>query len=151
VCSSDLGRENAEWQTLLDNTKATVYAECKRTPIYNINVNNGANTVQPTEIQSLQTSNSFIGALIKLADNNSDESVRINLAKPTLDTFFASPAAVVEIYGRNGKTLLKRETAKEFLQRLSTSFKLINFVEISSQKNDKGKMMSLKIHEIYKQ
>ncbi|MDR3268475.1 MAG: caspase family protein [Tannerella sp.] len=145
------GNSRPDWNALLNNTKTETYNWRSHTPVYDINVTDNPNTGQPVDIQTPQTSNSFISELIKIADNHSDELIRINLVKPALDNYFASPAAIVEIYGRNGKTLLTRENAKDFLQRISTSIHLISFVEISSQKNENGKITFLKLHEIYKQ
>ncbi len=143
------GNSTPNWSTLLTKTKEETIRLANHTPVFDINLNNSP-TQQSTSNSLIQTNNPFISALIKLSDDNSFEDQRINLIQPTLEKFFESKDAKVEIYGRNAMTLLERETAQEFLERLSTSYKLVNFSEISSKRNANGKITSLKIREIYR-
>ncbi len=152
------GKGDVEWVKLIENTKKNTKRLYDYTPVYDIaldqNNNSNSNNINtPTNNinQMLDTNNEFIATLVKMAANNPNKEDRINLIQPTLLKYFDSPNAVVEIYGRNGTTLLTRENANDFLARVSTSYKLINFVEIKSEKNQNGKYTFVKLHEIYKQ
>jgi len=52
--------------------------------------------------------------------------------------------------GRNCKTIVARETARNFLERLSTEYYLINFNVLSFTQDNNGKITSLRINEVYK-
>ncbi len=143
------GNSPANWNDLLSDTKKGTVRLVNHTPVFDIKLG-GTTTAPPATNNPIQTNNQFIASLIKVSDDNADEMQRINLVQPTISEYFVSPNSKVEIYGRNGKTLLERETAEEFLERLCTSYKLVNFSEISSQKNNSGKIMSIKIREIYR-
>lgn len=145
------------WNTLLENTRTTALnattgrMNTGQTSIFNINIDH-VNINNETEIDVPRSNNPFISALIKMADNGGTELNRINMAQPTLTKYFISPKAIVETYSQNGRTMLSRETALEFLERVGTSYKLINFSIIpTSQTDANGKYIYLKIKEIYKQ
>jgi hypothetical protein len=72
------------------------------------------------------------------------------MVRPILNQWFSSNA-IVEVYGRSGQLRLTRETAKGFLERVSTAYKLINFAELEKQLDNNGKITYLKLHEIYTQ
>jgi len=147
------------WNTLLDNAKTTTFRETSKkaedgvghTPIFDVNLGDGNATV-PTVVGTPQSDNPFVAALIKMADNGADELSRINMVQTVLKQYFASSKSVVETYSKNGRTMLTRETAQEFLERVSTSYKLINFAIFPApQTNADGKFTYLKLTEIYKQ
>ncbi len=144
------GNGQANWENLLSKTKKATFNRRGHTPVYEINLNETSAPV-PQPSTGVQTDNPLIASLIKVADDNLNTTSRINLINPTLNKFFANSYARVEVYGRNRKTLLERETAKDFLERLATSFKLINFVALSVDKNINGKITYLKLQEIYKE
>jgi len=149
---------NASWETLLERTKNTTLAETReadkmkqgQTPVFEINLTGGTNATTSSPVGVQSTNNPLINRLIQMADNGNDYSTRINLVNPTLQYFF-SPSAIVETYSRNGNVLLTRETASDFLERVSTAHKLINFVELRTELDEKGKIKYLKLHEFYKQ
>jgi len=140
----------------------TIVPETKPAPIVKVDDSDTEMTKddsfsESTEIQQRQTSgvgvqqldNSLVSTLIRIADNRNDELSRIRLVDPTLNNFF-SPNAVVETYSQNGRTMLRRDNAREFLEWVSTSNKLINFrIMPESRIGANGKYTYLKITEIY--
>ena len=152
------GQSPIAWNTLLENTKLTTYRETSRdgrtghTPIFDVNIEGQNSQTPAVEIGVPQSDNPFVSALIKMADNGGDELSRIRLVDPALNNYFSSSKAVVETYSQNGRTMLSRENARDFLERVSTSYKLINFsIMPASQTDANGKYTYLKIKEIYKQ
>lgn len=146
---------NASWQTVMEKTKEATYASLitsKHTPYFEIYLDNDTNTgSMPGYTGTQPTSNDpFIASLIRIASDNEDEGRRIDMSRRALSEFFAASNAIVEVIGRNGTTLLARETAEEFLGRISTSFKLVNFTIIDKQTNENGKITRIKLHEVYK-
>ena len=137
-----------KWSSVLESAKSRTSASSGgHTPIYSINVV-GADALQiPTNLPA--SSDPFISALVGLANEKTGDAERFDLVAPTLGKFFASANAKVEIMGKNGTTVVQRQTAESFLRRLSTSFKLVNFAELSSVKNNEGKITELKVHEVY--
>ena len=100
---------------------------------------------------TLSSDISLISALIKIADEKVDELSRIQLVEPALNNYFSSENAAVEVYSSNGKTMLKRENVRDFLERVSTSFNLVNFTIMPESQTDENKKYTfLKIQEIYK-
>ena len=112
---------------------------------------NGDQQLQPNVINIEQLNNQLIAALINMADNDGDKLSRIQMVEPTLNKYFSLTSSTVEIYNQNGRTMLRRENALDFLERVSTSFNLINFsIMPESQTDENGKYTFLKIKEIYK-
>ena len=152
------GQSPITWNILLEKTKTTTYRETSNggkkghTPIFEINIDGQNNQTQATAIVIPQSDNPFISALINMADNGNDALSRIRLVEPVLKDYFSNSNAVVEKYSQNGRTMLGRENARDFLEQVSTSFKLINFcIMPDSQTDSNGKYTYLKIKEIYKQ
>ena len=144
------GNNKADWKILLENTQKTTYQRAKHTPIFEIQLGETTTTITPIDNVQL-TNNPFINALINMADNGGDKTNRVRAVTPVLNEYFSSPTAIVETYSRNGEIRLTKESAQVFLERVSTSYKLINFVELSVTKADNGKITYIKLHEIYKQ
>ena len=113
-------------------------------------------TVAPSVNQSASSSSS-VGQgtsldklLAKVASDDEDEGYRLRLSKQVLRKHFASPNSIVEVIGRNGTTLLARERAAQFMERISTSFKLQGFVILEAKCNTQGLVEHLRVHEIYR-
>ena len=141
-----VGNNNAEWKTLLEGTKQATKTLAGHTPVFSVNVQIAE--VPPPPPAVAPPIPPFKAALAELINSKFDEDYRIKRIQPTLNTFFASPNAIVKIYGRNG-TLLSRETAEEFLERIATTHNLIGFVERDFQKAENGKYTDISLHEIY--
>lgn len=93
---------------------------------------------------------STVDKLLAIADQSKSRTERIKMIDQVVSKVFASDMAKVEVYGRDGKTLLERETARDFVKRLSISQRLVNMVEIKSKTNGNGKVEEIQIHEFYK-
>ena len=147
------GNHQPDWNALMENTRTATVQAARHTPVFEVNINSG--TSQSTASSSApvtgqQTNNPFLNALTKMADNGGDHMERIRSVQPVLHEYFDSPHAIVEIFGRDGKTRLARENALRFLERVSTSYKLVSFVELDVKKTDGGKISYVKLHEIYR-
>ncbi|MDR2564205.1 MAG: caspase family protein [Prevotellaceae bacterium] len=146
------GNQQADWKVLLEKTQKATVKAANHTPVFEVNVNSGSSqsASSSTPVTGQQTNNSFLNALINMADNGGDRNQRVRSVQPVLHEYFDSPHSIVEIFGRDGKTRLVRENAQEFLERVSTSYKLINFVELDVKKTNGGKITYVKLHEIYR-
>ena len=90
----------------------------------------------------------LLSALTNIANDQNDRGYRINLRNKVLNEFFASNAKV-ETVGRNGTTSLSDESAKDFIARISTASRLRNFVIHEKRTDSSGRVIYLKLHEIY--
>ena len=146
------GKNQPDWNSLMENTQKATYQAAQHTPVFEVNVNSGnSQPTAPSTIVGQQTNNSFINALIQMADNGADRTMRIRSVQSVLYEYFDSPNAIVEIFGKDGTVRLSRENAAEFLERVSTSYKLISFVELEVKNTNSDKITYAKLHEIYKQ
>lgn len=151
---------NETWQSILDKTKALALevGKGKQTPYYEIYLKDNIamnevvnNTASQPAVNSHPTTNDPLTvSLVRIANDDEDDRYRIDLSKKILNDYFAAPTVTVEIIGRNGTTLLARETANEFLDRISTSYKLTNFTILDKKTNESGKITRLRLHEIYR-
>ena len=73
------------------------------------------------------------------------------MVTPLLRKHFANGNVIVEALGKDSRTVVNQETAQEFLERLSTSFFLVNFNILSVERDSNRKITSLRVHEVYKQ
>lgn len=148
-----VGNNNADWKTLLERTRTATFNLAAHTPVFSVNVQivdrplTPMPTQPPTPIPTPPVPSLNV-ALSELINTKLNEEYRIDKVQPTLNTFFASASAVVQIYGRNG-TLLRRETAEDFLLRIATTHNLVGFVEHEFQKAANGKYTNINFHEIY--
>ena len=99
---------------------------------------------------SANTQNQVLEGLRQLIDTNIAAPQRIAMVTPILNKYFSNANAIVEMLGRNCKTIVARETARNFLERLSTEYYLINFNVLSFTQDNNGKITSLRINEVYK-
>ncbi|MDR2410916.1 MAG: caspase family protein [Bacteroidales bacterium] len=147
------GNSDANWNALLENVKIATRntsgnSVSNQTPVFEVNLD-GASTPSSITAITPTTNDPFIATLIKMADNGANLKERLDMVDPTLEQWFGSNA-IVEVFGRSGLRL-KRETAKDFLQRISIEHKLTNFAELERKSNSNGKITYLKLHEIYRQ
>ncbi len=148
------GNGEVNWDRLFENTAVTKRRNLGKTdsePQWEVNVRPAGSygNTSPTKNKVVKNSDNFIADLLAIADRKNDEWSRIEKVNPTLNKYFVSDMAKVEIIGRNGRTLVDRQPAKKFLQRLSTTRNLVNIAVIDKQTNGSGKINEMKIHEIY--
>lgn len=108
-------------------------------------------TPNPSSGQSnapiLQPVDKLKDALLSIIDPKVTDNVRLNRASAVLSRYF-NPNASIMIVGRDGRTILEREKASIFLDRIALAPLLVNFV-ILEKEELRGKLSSLTIHEIY--
>ncbi len=77
---------------------------------------------------------------------------RIRLMKELLSGVFANDnvPVPVSIYAKDGKTLLDRRSAADYVRKLATSSQLASLVEVSAKRDGNGKITEMKVHEFYK-
>lgn len=135
------------WHELLALTQAITNEIKGHTPVYEINIKDVVETTSnPQPVIAVED---LPSALINIASDKNSYSKRIDLIEPTLEKYFASPKAKIQVVGRNNITVVATETAEDFLNRLSTTHQLINIVKIDSQEDANGKITALRIHEMY--
>lgn len=78
-----------------------------------------------------------------------NENSRISAIPSTLRTFFASENAKIEVVGRDGETVVGTYRAADYLEQLSIAYKLVNVVRVNEKLDSKGKIVYLKLHEMY--
>ncbi|GAB4333121.1 MAG: hypothetical protein OHK0038_09130 [Flammeovirgaceae bacterium] len=152
-----------DWYAILDYAKKATMKDTEgfrqHTPQFEIDVqvveaseaivSNKPTAITLEDIQIPDELNT-IDALMVLADAQKPRSERIKMMEGVLKKIFASENAKVEVYGRDGKTLLEQETATDFVKRLSTTQRLVGMVEIFAKRDENGKVKELQIHEFYK-
>ena len=148
-----------DWETCLLKMKNYTVALGtqlhERQPQFNIQhpqwlnrVNGGTRQTPPTPTKPVVKPGDLLSALVNIANDDNDRGYRINLRSQVLQEFFA-PTARVEIIGRNGTTSLADESAQDFINRISTAFRLRNFVIHEKVIDSSGRVTYLKLHEIY--
>lgn len=85
------------------------------------------------------------GLLVSVADSSRQPDERISLSEKVLAEVFASPGAVVEIIGSNGKTLVAKKTAEDYLLELATHTGKASITIVEAKRNAAGKVESLKV------
>ena len=151
---------NANWNTLLERSKNATSQIARHTPVFNVDplgrlIAVGGITPPPEQGHINQDITvppppppPFEEALAQLINGSLGDVYRINLIQPVLNQYF-DKNAVVRIYGRNG-TLVRRETAKDFLGRIAIAHNLVRLVQQDSQKAANGKYTEINFHEIYR-
>lgn len=108
--------------------------------------------VAPASVQEeIATQDVLLPDLLQLVDTSIGASKRLDMVMPLLRKHFANGNVIVEALGKDGRTVVNQETAQEFLERLSTSFFLVNFNILSVERDASQKITSLRVHEVYKQ
>ncbi len=137
------------WPELLDLTQMLTKEIKGHSPIYEIDVEDTMETISPQPITVVAEATDLVSALINIANERNSYSERIDLIEPMLQKYFASPKAKIQVVGRNNTTIVATETAEDFLNRLSTAYHLVNVAKIDSQENIDGKIVLLRVHEMY--
>lgn len=115
--------------------------ETKKIDQNNNDLMNNNNTLQVNN-------NDFQSALIDIASERNTPTYRIGKRSMVL-SYFANSNVWVDIVGRNNRTVVSSERASDFVDRISTAFRLRNFTILDCQRDGNGKITALKVHEIY--
>lgn len=86
--------------------------------------------------------------LLSVIDAKAADDVRLKRAAVVLKKHFSSANTNIHIVGRDGTTVMDREKASAFLDRIALAPLLVNFVIINKEEKN-GKVTSLTVHEIY--
>lgn len=159
---------NADWNTMFVNIRKSVVDLSKRapgvgdkgyvqTPIFRIDPksdsDDGKNDRRDDDRKKKDDNpkpkikDGVRTALIGLADDSRSATTRINAVSDVKNRYFTSNARVITL-GRDLETQIREESISDYLDRISTAFRLKNF-SIIEQKESGGKISYLKIHEIY--
>lgn len=148
-----------DWNTLLEGAKLRTSSAMndKQHPIYETELERVTDI--PTTSHSEQenppmpavTDNSDIADyLTAIGSSSTSITKRINLVEPTLDNFFVSPQAKIEVVGRDGKTIVATKYASTYLNNLSIARNLVKVIAVDQKEAANGKLSYLKVHEMYK-
>lgn len=153
----------SNWEDLLSTVKNNTYlfstkrelvdivdgkpVRYTQTPYYEIKLSNDSVDRKPkgdVEAKDLRQ------ALAQVADDrNLDDATRIRKSREVKAKYFEGNECLVKVVGKDRKTVILSTSIDKYLLRLSTETDLANLTILEQIKNDKGKVIFLKIHEIY--
>lgn len=146
-----------DWETLLEGTKmrTSKVTQGKQNPIYEARlqkVSDIPSTSEQPSVSPQPTSEEreIANYLTAIGNSNTAIKERINLVYQTLNLFFASPQAKVEVVGRDGKTIVATKYASAYLNNLSIARNLVKVINVDQTEGNNGKLTYLKAHEMYK-
>lgn len=146
-----------DWETLLEGTKmrGSKVTQGKQNPIYEARlqkVSDIPSTSEQPSVSPQPTSEEreIANYLTAIGNSNTAIKERINLVYQTLNLFFASPQAKVEVVGRDGKTIVATKYASAYLNNLSIARNLVKVINVDQTEGNNGKLTYLKVHEMYK-
>lgn len=151
----------ADWNTLLVNSQALTskISNGKQNPVFSLKVEKVSAPSAPApantpSVPVASSSNSsslddLEASLVSIGSDRNSNISRINLIKSTLNKYFASPKAKVEVIGRDGETVVTTKYAEDYLDYLSIAHNLVNVVKVSASTSSDGRVTSLKVHEMY--
>lgn len=140
------GKIEGNWNKLLSacEKRTSNFSNGKQNPQFEINV-----ISKDAPVPNPPSENEPVALLNKLVDrNNNNPLERLRMIESVSVRVFSSKNAVVETYAANNKTLLNRETADAYVKRLATTVSVVKVIEIDSEKDESGKLKSLRVSEI---
>ena len=108
-----------------------------------------ASETQTPYSEEIATQDKLLPDLLQLIDTNNGAQKRLDMVTPLLRKHFANSNVLVEAVGKDSRTIVNSESAQDFLERLGTSFFLVNFNILSAKRDANQKITYLKIHEVY--
>ena len=142
-----------DWETLLEGTKmrTSKVTQGKQNPIYEARlqkVSDIPSTSEQPSVSPQPTSEEreIANYLTAIGNSNTAIKERINLVYQTLNLFFASPQAKVEVVGRDGKTIVATKYASAYLNNLSIARNLVKVINVDQTEGNNGKLTYLKVH-----
>lgn len=146
---------DASWETLLENAQYMTN-ECvkkwsadraQQHPIFNINSIAGG--TQPVTAEPEIDIKDLEGYLTAIGNASTGHLKRIRLIDEALSKYFASPNAKVEVVGKDGQTIVSTKYAKDYLNYLSIAKNLVQVIKVAETPSANGKLIYLKVHEMY--
>ena len=160
VLDKAIRQDVTDWQVIMDAVKKSTIdlSSSRMHPVGDVNVSSTPPVAAqlepetaPAPVQEeVATQDVLLPDLLKLVDTSIGASKRLNMVTPLLRKHFANGNVIVEVLGKDSRTVVNQETAQEFLERLSTSFFLVNFNILSVERDSNRKITSLRVHEVYK-
>lgn len=140
-----------DWQELMWRTRCRVVDDSRssqnyqgvQTPIYKIEFRN------IPSVTRIKLEDGINKALATVADASISQNQRILQYKDILETFFSSNDTMVDIVGRDMKTMVEYTTADDYLLRLATGERYSSFNVIEEKKDSNGKITYLKLNEAH--
>lgn len=148
-----------DWNTLLEGAKLRTSSAMndKQHPIYETELERVTDipTISHSEqenpsMPTVTDNNDIADYLTAIGSGSTNIRERINLVEPTLDNFFISPQAKIEVVGRDGKTIVATKYASTYLNNLSIARNLVKVIAVDQKEAENGKLSYLKVHEMYK-
>lgn len=149
----------SSWDELLSTVKNKTYrfsqtvnliADGRRytqTPYYEINLTDAPKVEIPKPkivAKDLQQ------ALTQVADSRSySDSERISKSQTLKSKYFDGDNALVEVVGKDRKTIIQTTDIRKYLLRVATESDLANITILEQQKDNNNKVIYLKVHELY--
>lgn len=142
--------KQANWNTLLETAQRLTADNYKQSPIFQINpIEEHSN--QPVTHEQEVTPDDLEGSLTLIGRSGTSSLTRIRLIDKTLSQYFSSPNAKVEVVGKDGNTIVSTKYAKDYLNYLSIARNLEQVIEVDEKRGGDGKLVYLKVHEMYHQ
>lgn len=146
-----------DWNMLLNGAKlrTSKLTAGKQNPIYETHLLKVSNVPTTNSIgqgqQTTQPENdgSIDEYLTTIGSSNTPIKERISLISTTLNKFFASPQAKIEVVGKDGKTIVGTKYASMYLNNLSIARNLVKVIAVNQTESSNGKITYLKVHEMY--
>lgn len=158
VMENAIQQNVSDWELILKAVQESTenVSSNKMHPVYDVCLSDTPNHVSPNpdvndSLEDVTTQDILLPDLLQLIDNRINAQKRLNMVAPLLQKHFATANVQVEVVGKDSRTIVNRESAQDFLERLSTSFFLVNFNILSIQRDANKKITLLKVHEVYKQ
>lgn len=158
VMENAVNQNVSDWDFILksvQNSTRNIYSNHMHS-VYDVRLSDAAPSSQPSipaiePHETVSTQDRILPDLLELIDTRNEAQKRLDMAATLLRKHFAEANIVVDAVGRDSRTVVNRECAGDFVERLATSFFLVNFNILSVQRDASGKITSLRVHEVYKQ
>lgn len=153
------------WDTLLEGAtafsiKISEGMGNKQTPVYSTKdlvvaeapLQSSTQSQPPTsdDTQTMEQDD-VAGALSSIANDQNSRMSRIKNIQPTLSRYFASSQSMIQVVGRDSKTIVNTTTASSYLNYLSIATNMEQVMVIEEKKNDNGRISYLKVHEMHRE
>ena len=110
------------------------------------------NNSQTTSNDAMTTSyDNLAVALSTIANDRNSHVERIKMISPTTKKYFSNSNAIIQVVGRDCKTIVNTTTANNYLNYLSIATKMEQVMVINEQKAENGKIVYLKVHEMHRE
>lgn len=146
-----------DWNMLLNGAKlrTSKITDGKQNPIFETHLQKISdlpitNSIeQGQQITQSENNSSIDEYLTAIGSSNTPIKERISLINTTLNKFFASPQAKIEVVGKDGKTIVGTKYASMYLNNLSITRNLVKVIAVNQSESSNGKLTYLKVHEMY--